>query len=47
MTNRVALSILGLLCLLGLVDGIAFGGANAFFLAKKFLDFVEYVAFWR
>ncbi|OWU83875.1 glyceraldehyde-3-phosphate dehydrogenase [Oceanicola sp. 22II-s10i] len=47
MTNQLAIA-LGLLIALFLgLDAIVFGWSNTLFLAKKFADFVEWLAFWR
>lgn len=47
LTNRIALW-LGLILLLGIVADYALNDGSAlFFLARKFLDLIEWVAFWR
>ncbi len=47
MTNRLAL-ILGLLIVLALVvDVLLVGDTHILFLAKKFMDLIEWMAFWR
>jgi hypothetical protein len=47
LTDRIAL-ILGILIVaLGALDLFANGGGVLFFLARKFVDLVEYLAFWR
>jgi hypothetical protein len=47
LTNRIALW-LALIILAGiLADATLNGGAALFFLARKFLDMIEWVAFWR
>lgn len=47
MTNRIAIA-LALLILAGLVlDQVASSGAGAIFLARRFADLLEWVAFWR
>ncbi len=47
MTNRIAL-VLGLLILIALAVDIALVGTeHLVFLAKKFLELIEWVAFWR
>lgn len=47
MTNQIAIAIglvaAGLLTL----DALVFDWANALFLAKKFADMIEWMAFWR
>ncbi|MFP1646025.1 hypothetical protein [Pontitalea aquivivens] len=47
MPNRVAFGLAALIVLIALVDGLASGGGGFMFLARKFLDLVSYVAFWR
>ncbi|MEM7520449.1 MAG: hypothetical protein AAF307_05375 [Pseudomonadota bacterium] len=47
MTNRLAL-ILGFLILALLVgDVLLFGTEHLLFLAKKIMDLIEWLAFWR
>lgn len=47
MTNRLAL-ILGLLILIALaIDFALVGDAHVIFLAKKFMELLNWVAFWR
>lgn len=47
MTNRVAL-ILALLIGAGiLADSVLTGGEGLTFLARKFIDLLDWVAFWR
>ncbi|MGB7317723.1 MAG: hypothetical protein WBC85_07135 [Planktotalea sp.] len=47
MTNTLAI-ILGLFVIAGLTfDIVMTGGNNLLFLAKKFTDFTEWMAFWR
>jgi hypothetical protein len=47
LTNRIALG-LGLILVAGMLADYGFnGGAGLFFLARKFLDLIEWVAFWR
>ena len=47
MTDRIAL-VLALLIAAGIAADLIFtGGATLFFLARKSLDFLEWVAFWR
>ena len=47
MTNQIAIA-LGLI-LAGLigVDAVVFDGSNSLYLAKKFADLIEWIAFWR
>jgi hypothetical protein len=46
-TNRIALGIALLLGAAMLADYALNDGAALFFLARKFLDLIEWVAFWR
>lgn len=47
MTNQIAIG-LGLLIVLALgLDAVLFDWANSVFLAKKFWNLMDYVAFWR
>ncbi|MFP5481354.1 MAG: hypothetical protein ACLGIE_16950 [Alphaproteobacteria bacterium] len=47
MTDRIALW-LGLVILAAILADLALNGGSALlFLARKFLDLVEWVAFWR
>jgi hypothetical protein len=47
LTNRIAVWI-GLILLAGIIADLAFdGGAALQFLAHKFVDLIEWVAFWR
>lgn len=47
MTNRIAL-VLGLLIVGAVVvDYLYFGVEHGVFLAKKFADLIEWLAFWR
>ena len=47
MTNQIALG-LGALILLGLgADYMFFGMENSLFLARKLVDMIEWMAFWR
>ena len=47
LTNRIALWI-GLILLAGILADLALNGGSALgFLARKFLDLIEWVAFWR
>lgn len=47
MTNWIALTLAGLCLLAGLYDWVANDGAALLFLARKFVDLVDWVAFWR
>ncbi len=47
MTNQVAVA-LGILIVIALgVDGIIFDWTYTIFVGRKFVDLVEWVAFWR
>jgi len=47
MTNKIAF-ILGFVIVAGIVyDVVAHDSANLLFLAKKLLEFIEWMAFWR
>lgn len=47
MTNRIAL-VLGLLIVGAILfDYVYFGTEHGLFLAKKFTDLIEWIAFWR
>ena len=47
MTNRIALWLAAIILLAILVDASAFDWRGILFLAGKFLELVQYVAFWR
>ena len=47
MTNRIAVSLAFFVAALFVLDRFAYEGAAAFFVVQKFVDLVEYVAFWR
>ena len=47
MTNRIALWLAAVLILAVLVDAAAFDWGGILFLARKFLELVNYIAFWR
>jgi hypothetical protein len=47
LTNTIALW-LGLLIVAGIIAGLALnGGSASLFLARKFLDLIEWVDFWN
>lgn len=46
MTNRLAL-VLALLVVAGLVIDLYLGLGGALFLARRFVDLLHWVAFWR
>ena len=47
MTDRVALWLAGILGVLILADIVLNGGGILIFLARKFLDLMDWVEFWR
>lgn len=47
MTNRIAL-VLGLIIAAAIVaDAMVYGNQHLIFLAKKFAELIEWIAFWR
>ena len=47
MTNQIAIA-LGVMILAGLgVDAVYFDWTNSLFVARKFLELLEWLAFWR
>lgn len=47
MTNRIALFIGVSVMLAIVIDRISYAGAAEFFLARKTVDLIDYVMFWR
>ena len=47
LTDRIALWLAAVLILLIGADFLITGGATLLFLARKFLDLMDWVAFWR
>jgi hypothetical protein len=47
MTNKIALFLGSVIVVAVLLDIIFNGGASLLFLARKFADFLEWIAFWR
>ncbi|MDF1855471.1 hypothetical protein [Pseudooceanicola sp.] len=47
MTNQIAIALGLILAFLLGIDALVFGWSNTLFLAKKFADLVEWIAFWR
>ena len=47
MTDRIALWLAAVTILLVGADFVITGGASLLFLARKFLDLMDWVAFWR
>ncbi|WP_413869640.1 hypothetical protein [Albidovulum sp.] len=47
MTNRIALALAALIVLFLVADAVWLHLGAPIFLARKFADFVEWLAFWR
>ena len=47
MTNRIAIALAVIIIGLLVFDALEFGWANSLFLARKFAELLEWVAFWR
>lgn len=47
MTNRIFLGLLVLVVLALILDFAVTGGASLLFLARRFVDLVDWIAFWR
>lgn len=47
MTNRIAFGLAAVLLAAGIADATLNSGEGLLFLARKLLDLVEYLAFWR
>jgi hypothetical protein len=47
MTNRLAIWLLMLLAGLLALDGLAQDSAGTIFLGRKFMELLQYLAFWR
>ncbi|PTN01394.1 hypothetical protein C8N32_1132 [Rhodovulum imhoffii] len=47
MSNSIALGLTILIAVALVADGILFDWDNSFFLTLKFMDLMEWVAFWR
>lgn len=47
MTNRIAIVLAVIIAVLLVLDWQEFGWANSLFLARKFAELLEWVAFWR
>lgn len=47
MTNRLALILGGLIVLAVVLDVALAGDRHLLFLAKKFMELIEWLAFWR
>lgn len=47
MTTKIALWLGGIILALVALDFFAFGGEYLLFLARRWLELLEYVAFWR
>lgn len=46
-TNRVAIYLIAVLICLIAVDGFAYDWAGSTFMARKFLDLLDWTKFWR
>ncbi len=46
-TNKLAIYLCIILFVLVAMDAVIFGWANTAFLARKFLDLVAWIKFWR
>ena len=47
MTNRLAVILFSLICVSLFMDWLFFGPEHLTFLAQKFYELMEWVAFWR
>lgn len=47
MTNQIAIALAALILALLIADWQLYDLSNALFLARKFADLLEWVAFWR
>ncbi|WP_162933038.1 hypothetical protein [Roseovarius sp. EL26] len=47
MTNHVAVALISIIVIALGIDAIVFDWANTVFLGSKFIDLVEWLAFWR
>lgn len=47
MTNRIAFALLALILAFFLADYFWLNLGAPLFLGRKFIDFIEYIAFWR
>ncbi|TCM86495.1 hypothetical protein [Rhodovulum steppense] len=47
MSNRIAIALMILAALALAADRLLTGSAATLFLARKFVDLVDYMAFWR
>jgi hypothetical protein len=47
MTTRIAIWLGAIILLILIGDWFAFDGANTLFLARRWLELLEYIAFWR
>jgi hypothetical protein len=47
MTNRIAIALGILIAAFIIIDALAFGGHAPLFLARKGLEFIDWIAFWR
>ena len=47
MTNQIAIALGVMILAATCLDMFAFGGSNLLYLARKFAELIEWVAFWR
>jgi len=47
MSGKALFALFGTVAGLAVIDYVAFGGAGSLFLAREFIDLVEFLAFWR
>jgi len=47
MTSKIALWLGGIIVALFVLDFAVYGGANSVFLGRRWLELLEYIAFWR
>lgn len=47
MTNTIAIFLGAIIVIALIADLVLSGGNNILFLAKKFTEFTEWIAFWR
>jgi hypothetical protein len=46
-TDKVAIGLAAVILTLAVGDVLAFGSDHLLFLGTKFVDFIDYLAFWR
>lgn len=47
MTNSVAIALGALILGMLAIDGLVYGSEHLIFLARKLLELIEWIAFWR